>query len=205
MSSAGAKFPIKWTAPEAALYGKFTIKSDVWSFGILLTELVTKGRVPYPGEEREGLSRPRATCGASMNWPDKKKPLLHEAQSCYHSTQLSLWQQAVYGSERFFNAWLTFASLPDCEITFNYCHLPAGQLEFQAETKKKWCGGVRAGPQSAASRSDGNTCWSSWGWWAGCASGRRWERLARNELREPHGANTCVSCYRGRLRVTLRK
>ncbi|KAF5908641.1 proto-oncogene tyrosine-protein kinase Yrk-like isoform X1 [Clarias magur] len=45
----GAKFPIKWTAPEAALYGKFTIKSDVWSFGILLTELITKGRVPYPG------------------------------------------------------------------------------------------------------------------------------------------------------------
>uniref|UniRef100_G3NJF5 Tyrosine-protein kinase n=1 Tax=Gasterosteus aculeatus aculeatus TaxID=481459 RepID=G3NJF5_GASAC len=45
----GAKFPIKWTAPEAALYGRFTIKSDVWSFGILLTELVTKGRVPYPG------------------------------------------------------------------------------------------------------------------------------------------------------------
>lgn len=48
--SAGAKFPIKWTAPEAALYGRFTIKSDVWSFGILLTELVTKGRVPYPGK-----------------------------------------------------------------------------------------------------------------------------------------------------------
>ncbi|XP_036177348.1 tyrosine-protein kinase Yes isoform X2 [Myotis myotis] len=45
----GAKFPIKWTAPEAALYGRFTIKSDVWSFGILQTELVTKGRVPYPG------------------------------------------------------------------------------------------------------------------------------------------------------------
>lgn len=50
-SLAGAKFPIKWTAPEAALYGRFTIKSDVWSFGILLTELATKGRVPYPGKE----------------------------------------------------------------------------------------------------------------------------------------------------------
>lgn len=47
----GAKFPIKWTAPEAALYGRFTIKSDVWSFGILLTELATKGRVPYPGKD----------------------------------------------------------------------------------------------------------------------------------------------------------
>lgn len=49
---AGAKFPIKWTAPEAALYGRFTIKSDVWSFGILMTELVTKGRVPYPGKRK---------------------------------------------------------------------------------------------------------------------------------------------------------
>jgi len=45
----GARFPIKWTAPEAANYNRFTIKSDVWSFGILMTEVVTYGRVPYPG------------------------------------------------------------------------------------------------------------------------------------------------------------
>ena len=45
----GAKFPVKWTAPEAALYNHFTIKSDVWSFGILLYELITYGRFPYPG------------------------------------------------------------------------------------------------------------------------------------------------------------
>ena len=47
----GAKMPIKWTAPEAINFGKFTIKSDVWSFGILIYEVITKGRVPYPGKD----------------------------------------------------------------------------------------------------------------------------------------------------------
>lgn len=44
---AGARFPIKWTAPEAANFSKFTIKSDVWSFGIVLYEIITKGGIPY--------------------------------------------------------------------------------------------------------------------------------------------------------------
>ncbi|KER31927.1 hypothetical protein T265_01864 [Opisthorchis viverrini] len=44
----GAQFPIKWTAPEAALLGRFTVKSDVWSFGIVIYEIITHGQTPYP-------------------------------------------------------------------------------------------------------------------------------------------------------------
>ncbi|KAB7504807.1 Tyrosine-protein kinase isoform SRK1, partial [Armadillidium nasatum] len=50
MAIEGTRFPIRWTAPEALLYNRFTIKSDVWSFAVLLSEVFTNGQNPYPAQ-----------------------------------------------------------------------------------------------------------------------------------------------------------
>ncbi|XP_074642809.1 tyrosine-protein kinase yes-like isoform X2 [Tubulanus polymorphus] len=54
-ADAATKFPIRWTAPEAAVNKKFSVKSDVWSFGILLYEIITHGRIPYAGMSNQQI------------------------------------------------------------------------------------------------------------------------------------------------------
>lgn len=43
----GGKIPIRWTAPEAIAYRKFTSSSDAWSYGIVMWEVMSYGERPY--------------------------------------------------------------------------------------------------------------------------------------------------------------
>uniref|UniRef100_A0A8C5EX53 non-specific protein-tyrosine kinase n=1 Tax=Gouania willdenowi TaxID=441366 RepID=A0A8C5EX53_GOUWI len=46
-SSAGSKFPVRWSPPEVLLYCKFSSKSDIWAYGVLMWEIYTLGKLPY--------------------------------------------------------------------------------------------------------------------------------------------------------------
>ena len=45
--SHGGQVPVKWTAPEALNYRKYSTASDVWSYGCLLYEIWALGEKPY--------------------------------------------------------------------------------------------------------------------------------------------------------------
>lgn len=56
--SQGGKIPIRWTAPEAIAFRKFTSASDAWSYGIVMWEVMSFGERPYWDMSNQDVSVP---------------------------------------------------------------------------------------------------------------------------------------------------
>ena len=56
--SKGGAIPVKWTAPEAVLYKKYSTASDVWSYGCLMYEIWSVGRKPFEGCDNIQVQNP---------------------------------------------------------------------------------------------------------------------------------------------------
>eukprot|EP00118_Oscarella_pearsei_P012680 m.95383 g.95383 ORF g.95383 m.95383 type:complete len:351 (+) comp36849_c0_seq4:1196-2248(+) len=62
--------PVRWMPPESIMYGKFTSKSDVWSFGVLMWEVCTLGKRPYYGKSNKEVVNVIVK-GEQLNEPDE--------------------------------------------------------------------------------------------------------------------------------------
>lgn len=47
-ASETSKYPVRWASPEVLSMRLFSSKADVWSFGVMITEVMTYGMKPYP-------------------------------------------------------------------------------------------------------------------------------------------------------------
>ncbi|XP_055324425.1 tyrosine-protein kinase Fer isoform X3 [Sitodiplosis mosellana] len=70
------QIPIKWTAPEALNFGKYTSLCDVWSYGILMFEIFSKGDTPYAGMSNS-RARERIDAGYRMQAPECATPEIY--------------------------------------------------------------------------------------------------------------------------------
>ncbi|ODM98276.1 Platelet-derived growth factor receptor alpha [Orchesella cincta] len=84
--SEGVLLPVKWMAIESIYYGVFSTQSDCWSFGVVLWELFTLGKTPYPGMDADEKFYKRISEGYRM-----EKPAL--APSCVYDIMLECWAQ----------------------------------------------------------------------------------------------------------------
>ncbi|XP_057714667.1 tyrosine-protein kinase receptor TYRO3 [Corythoichthys intestinalis] len=50
-----SKLPVKWIALESLADNVYTTQSDVWSFGVTMWEVMTRGQTPYPGVENSEI------------------------------------------------------------------------------------------------------------------------------------------------------
>ena len=67
--------PVRWMAPESLALGIFTPMSDVWSFGVLLYEIVTFGSFPFQGLSNNQVLE-QVKSGATISIPAGVKPQL---------------------------------------------------------------------------------------------------------------------------------
>ncbi|KAG7169971.1 Tyrosine-protein kinase Fer-like [Homarus americanus] len=100
------QIPIKWTAPEALNFGKYTSLCDVWSYAVLCWEIFSSGEVPYHGYSNT-KAREMIDSGYRMlaphNTPDEMYQLMlkcwqYDAENRPHFPEIYAAVDTIYSS-----------------------------------------------------------------------------------------------------------
>ncbi|XP_051800421.1 ephrin type-B receptor 4b-like [Acanthochromis polyacanthus] len=94
-SSLGGKIPIRWTAPEAIAYRKFTSSSDAWSYGIVMWEVMSYGERPYWDMSNQDV--------INAIEQDYRLPPPPDCPASLHVLMLDCWQKERANRPRFCN------------------------------------------------------------------------------------------------------
>uniref|UniRef100_A0A8C9QGP1 receptor protein-tyrosine kinase n=1 Tax=Spermophilus dauricus TaxID=99837 RepID=A0A8C9QGP1_SPEDA len=92
-SSLGGKIPIRWTAPEAIAFRKFTSASDAWSYGIVMWEVMSFGERPYWDMSNQDV--------INAIEQDYRLPPPPDCPSSLHQLMLDCWQKDRNARPRF--------------------------------------------------------------------------------------------------------
>ncbi|XP_069500372.1 ephrin type-B receptor 4-like isoform X1 [Ambystoma mexicanum] len=92
-SSLGGKIPIRWTAPEAIAFRKFTSASDVWSYGIVMWEVMSFGERPYWDMSNQDV--------INAIEQDYRLPPPTDCPTSLHQLMLDCWQKDRNARPRF--------------------------------------------------------------------------------------------------------
>lgn len=76
-SKDGTMLPTRWMPPEVILDSEFTTKSDVWSFGVLMTEIFSKGQKPFEGKSWNFENNATTKCFNCTNYFPRSAELTH--------------------------------------------------------------------------------------------------------------------------------
>uniref|UniRef100_A0A8C7M7W2 Protein kinase domain-containing protein n=1 Tax=Oncorhynchus kisutch TaxID=8019 RepID=A0A8C7M7W2_ONCKI len=89
-SSSGAKFPVKWSPPEVFNFCKYSSKSDVWSFGVLMWEVFTEGKMPFEHNPNHKVVM-MVLEGHRLYRPKKATPNIYDIMlRCWHEVHHTL-------------------------------------------------------------------------------------------------------------------
>jgi len=110
-----SRLPIRWMAIESLNYNVYTSKSDVWSYGVLLWEIVSLGGTPYCGMSCAELYE-RLPTGYRMQKPQNCNDQLY-------AIMCKCWKDRPFDRPSFFQLNVALERIIDTKSTHNYVNL----------------------------------------------------------------------------------